>query len=166
VYFRSTYLYICRRRTNKQHHLNHQRIQEFIVNSLFTSSSNRCYPSSAKVNGIPICQSPSIQEIPLFLALDPSVLHFEAVLKFNVELLTTALGNIAVPVPAYRPCSPGPVVGMACAIHGNEVNDIPIIQKLFNNISIPALNIPGFLDSIRCFDGQDQGEQRAGPHGS
>jgi predicted deacylase len=72
------------------------------------------------------------------------------------------------------------VVGITCAIHGNKVNVIPIIQKLFNNIShpttpkstagreqsvlsvirgiviaIPVLNVPGFLDSTRCFDGQD-----------
>lgn len=87
----------------------------------------------------------------------------------------TALGPIKVPIFAYRGSTPGPTVGIVGAIHGNEVNGIPVIQQIFaqldaklgsNNrskevtfagtiVGVPVLNVPGFLDSVRSFDGHD-----------
>ena len=34
---------------------------------------------------------------------------------------------------------PGPTVGIAAAIHGNELNGIPVIQRLFREIDVKQL---------------------------
>ncbi|CAI7654688.1 unnamed protein product [Penicillium manginii] len=90
-----------------------------------------------------------------------------------LNISTSALGPVNVPVFAYRGSAPGPTVGIIGAIHGNEVNGIPVIQQVFARleekirsefasetiagtlIGIPVLNVPGFLDSVRSFDGHD-----------
>lgn len=93
--------------------------------------------------------------------------------KFWLNISVSALGPVNVPVFAYRGFAPGPTVGIIGAIHGNEVNGIPVIQQIFARlekslrsggvvgtitgtlIGIPVLNVPGFLDSVRSFDGHD-----------
>ncbi|KAJ5989660.1 hypothetical protein N7481_004870 [Penicillium waksmanii] len=90
-----------------------------------------------------------------------------------LNISVSALGPVNVPVFAYRGSAPGPTVGIIGAIHGNEVNGIPVIQQIFARleerlrsegavrtikgtlIGIPVLNVPGFLDSVRSFDGHD-----------
>jgi len=60
----------------------------------------------------------------------------------------------------------GQVLGLTSAIHGNELNGIPVIHRLFQEldvdelggtlVAIPVLNPPGFLRHLREFsDGQD-----------
>lgn len=90
-----------------------------------------------------------------------------------LNVSVSALGPINVPIFALRGSAPGPTVGVIGAIHGNEVNGIPVIQQIFARleerfqneeggttisgtlIGIPVLNVPGFLDSVRSFDGHD-----------
>jgi hypothetical protein len=61
---------------------------------------------------------------------------------------------------------PGPIVGITAAVHGNEVNGIPTIHRLYRRLSPKALkgtvvavapvNLPGFLRNQREFsDGKD-----------
>ncbi|MDJ0838360.1 MAG: succinylglutamate desuccinylase/aspartoacylase family protein [Acidobacteriota bacterium] len=67
-----------------------------------------------------------------------------------------------IPVLAARGEKPGPVFGITAAIHGNEVNGIPVIHKLLNNIDlsklrgtlvcIPVVNVPGMLMGTRAFN--------------
>jgi predicted deacylase len=55
----------------------------------------------------------------------------------------------------------GPVLGITAALHGNEINGIPLIHQLFREldvrtlagtvVAIPVLNTPGFLRHQRGF---------------
>lgn len=124
--------------------------------------------------------------LPVFKSLDIKILPFDAVSKFFINITPCAIGSVDVPVYAYRSSKPGPVVGITCAIHGNEVNGIPVIQRLFSRIErgtthrhcdaqeisedgeeslevncgtiigIPVVNVPGFLASMRCFDDESK----------
>lgn len=121
----------------------------------------------------------STNSIPLLTSLDISTLPMEKVSKFYLAVTSNALGTVNVPVFAFRSARKGPVFGITCAIHGNEVNGIPVIQKLFEDIDtaannntnsltetlrvdcgtvigIPVVNVPGFLASIRCFDDESK----------
>ncbi|KAJ5518798.1 hypothetical protein N7453_001220 [Penicillium expansum] len=95
--------------------------------------------------------------------------------KLEKRLLTVsanALGPVAIPIYVYRSSIPGPTIGITSAIHGNEVNGVAVIQQMFDRLEnacaeaeenpvvgtifgIPVLNVPGFLNSVRSFDGQD-----------
>ncbi|KFY38370.1 hypothetical protein V495_06614 [Pseudogymnoascus sp. VKM F-4514 (FW-929)] len=120
--------------------------------------------------------------LPVFNSLDIEALPVDTVSKFFITIAPGALGTVDVPVYAYRSSKPGPVVGITCAIHGNEVNGIPVIQRLFSRIErqtthqqsnaqgtsegrqesltvdcgtiigIPVVNVPGFVASMRYFD--------------
>lgn len=108
-----------------------------------------------------------------------SAIPTDTVCRFQLSLTSTALGTVDIPIFALRSKEPGPVVGVTCAVHGNEVNGIPVVQRLFRDmtteasnghgashlsdsepfriergtvIGIPVVNVPGFLASIRCFD--------------
>lgn len=66
---------------------------------------------------------------------------------------------IRVPVLVARGSVPGPVLGITAAVHGNEVNGIPVIQKLFGGldsstlrgtvIGCPIMNMPAYLSNTR-----------------
>lgn len=121
------------------------------------------------------------EAVPVLASLDLASLPLDTLCKFSVSITPSALGSIDVPIFAYRSSNPGPVIGITCAIHGNEVNGIPVIQKLFADIEqglnadsvsspvqdalkvecgtiigIPVVNVPGFLASIRCFDDESK----------
>jgi predicted deacylase len=60
----------------------------------------------------------------------------------------------------------GPVLGITAAVHGNELNGLPVIQRLFETLDVTHLrgtvvgvlvvNVPGLLMGIRKFnDGVD-----------
>lgn len=74
--------------------------------------------------------------------------------------------ELRIPVRVFKGHHPGPVVGITAAIHGNEVNGIPTIHRLFRRLSPPSLrgtvvaaapvNLPGYLRNQREFsDGKD-----------
>jgi predicted deacylase len=119
--------------------------------------------------------------VPVLHDLDISSLPTGTVSKFSLVISPNALDTVNIPVFAYRSGRPGPIVGITCAIHGNEVNGIPVIQRLFADIEgglkaddatigskkifkvdcgtiigIPVVNVPGFLTSNRCFDDESK----------
>ena len=121
--------------------------------------------------------------VPNFDVLDIDNLPFNTVSKISVTISRSALGAVDVPVFVYRSRNPGPVIGITSAIHGNEVNGVAVIQKLFASIeqehsssaegmiadgcgnlridcgtivAVPVVNVPGFLASIRCFDDESK----------
>lgn len=59
--------------------------------------------------------------------------------RFSLEVMRDPLSNpVCIPVMVSRGSSEGPVFGITAAVHGNEVNGIPIIQRLFAELD-PAL---------------------------
>ena len=84
-----------------------------------------------------------------------------------LKLISDGFGSpINVPVMVARGIGDGPVLGVTAAVHGNELNGVSVIQRLFNEIDtkelrgtivgIPVANIPAFIRKKRRFnDGVD-----------
>jgi len=89
------------------------------------------------------------------------------IMRYWVHLISDAMGNpVRVPVIVARGMKEGPVLGVTAAVHGNELNGIPAIQRLFNEldvnelrgtiVGVPVVNIPSFMRRKRRFnDGTD-----------
>ncbi|GLR20084.1 succinylglutamate desuccinylase/aspartoacylase family protein [Portibacter lacus] len=87
--------------------------------------------------------------------------------KFWFDLVSGPFGNpISLPVIIVKGSEPGPTVGITAAVHGNELNGIPVIHKFIdsidpvlfkgNIIAIPVVNVPSFMNKKRRFiDGTD-----------
>ncbi|KAI8324765.1 hypothetical protein GQ54DRAFT_295933 [Martensiomyces pterosporus] len=111
--------------------------------------------------------------------LDLSAFPVGQVSRVWVALAEDGLGlPIRVPVIIAKGSTEGPVVGITAALHGNELNGIPLIHRLFNELSpeslhgtlvaVPVANSPGFLMSQRGYtDGTDLNRVMPGkPNGS
>lgn len=87
--------------------------------------------------------------------------------NLKVETVGDALAaDIHVPVIVARGAEDGPVFGISAAVHGNELNGIPAIHRLLQEIelhelrgtimAVPVVNVPGYLRNQRVFnDGND-----------
>ncbi|CAJ0645855.1 7968_t:CDS:2 [Entrophospora sp. SA101] len=118
--------------------------------------------------------------IPTINSLDLDVLPNGKVSMLWVVLAEDGLSlPIKVPVMVAKGVKDGPVVGLTAALHGNELNGIPLIHRLMsqdlncNNlhgvvVSVPVANVPGYLAGQRTFsDGQDLNRVMPGkPNGS
>ncbi len=99
--------------------------------------------------------------------LDPERYPREEISKFWVPLFQEATGRpVEVPFLIARGRLDGPVIGIASAVHGNELNGIRIIHHLLETLDLkalrgsvlcaPVVNIPAFKDGSRLFpDGLD-----------
>lgn len=84
-----------------------------------------------------------------------------------IKLVDDAAGrDLAIPVLVARGRREGPVLGVTAAVHGNELNGIPTIHRLFRSVdpdelkgtivAVPVVNLPGYLEHEREFaDGTD-----------
>jgi predicted deacylase len=84
-----------------------------------------------------------------------------------LHIVSNGIGQpILVPVIIGKGIKDGPVLGVTAVVHGNELNGMPVIQRLFNSIDltklsgtiigIPVVNVPSILVSERRFiDGAD-----------
>ena len=83
--------------------------------------------------------------------------------RYWVHIVSSGMGQpILVPVLVAKGMQPGPVLGLTAVIHGNELNGLPIVQKVFQLINpqalrgtlvgVPVLNVPGFLMNQRYFN--------------
>jgi len=87
--------------------------------------------------------------------------------RYWLEVVEDGMGvPIRVPIMVAKGNEDGPVVGITAAVHGNELNGIPVIQRLFNEIDplslkgmvigVPIVNVPSYLNKTRRFlDGVD-----------
>lgn len=87
--------------------------------------------------------------------------------RFWLELVSDGMGQpIEIPILIAKGIEDGPIVGLTAAIHGNELNGIPVIQRLFREldieqmkgivVGIPIVNAPSLLRKRRRFlDGTD-----------
>ncbi|KCV68412.1 hypothetical protein H696_04706 [Fonticula alba] len=108
-----------------------------------------------------------IESVPTFTTLDLNSLPSGRVSRMWIALATDGLGlPIRVPVMVAKGVKRGPVLGITAALHGNELNGIPLIHRLFREIDCTELsgclvavsiaNPPGFLRQQRGYlDGSD-----------
>ncbi|MFT6397938.1 MAG: putative deacylase [Bradymonadia bacterium] len=87
--------------------------------------------------------------------------------RLAIQLSQDALGRaVRVPVIVVRGRRSGPVFGVTSALHGNEVNGIPVVHRLVETLNphvlrgtvvvCPVLNVSGFMANQREFrDGTD-----------
>lgn len=95
-------------------------------------------------------------------AIEPGKLH-----RQWLRIVTDGIGQpVQIPVLVARGVQDGPVLGVTAALHGNELNGIPVIQRLFREINLEnlkgtvvgllILNVPSLLRKKRRFiDGTD-----------
>jgi len=86
---------------------------------------------------------------------------------FWLKIVSDGFSNpISIPVMVARGVEDGPTLGLTAAVHGNELNGVPVIQRLFDEIDvtelkgtivgIPVVNVPSFMRKKRRFnDGVD-----------
>ncbi len=91
----------------------------------------------------------------------------ESIRHYWIDLITDGLGTpIRLPIMVARGKEDFPILGVTAAVHGNELNGISVIQRLFNEINpselkgvivgIPVVNIPSYIRHKRRFnDGVD-----------
>ncbi|TXB61617.1 succinylglutamate desuccinylase/aspartoacylase family protein [Phaeodactylibacter luteus] len=87
--------------------------------------------------------------------------------RFWLPVVQDGIGMpVRLPVMVARGKEPGPVLGLTAALHGNELNGIPVIQQLFREIDceqlkgtvvgVLVMNVPGLMLQQRKFnDGVD-----------
>ncbi len=82
--------------------------------------------------------------------------------RFQLEIMRDPLSTpVCIPVMVARGAEPGPVFGVTAAVHGNEVNGIAVIQRLFaaldpnelrgTVVGVPIVSIYAFLAATRTF---------------
>lgn len=94
--------------------------------------------------------------------LEPESLPAGHITRLMLEVGHDALSRpMQLPVLVARGSKPGPVFGLTAALHGNELNGIPVIQRLFSRldprklhgtvVGVIVVNIPGYLNHERYF---------------
>ncbi len=82
--------------------------------------------------------------------------------RFWVKIVSDGMGRaISAPVLVARGRREGPTLGLTAAVHGNELNGIPIIQRLFSEldpenlrgtlVGVPVVNVPSLMRQQRRF---------------
>jgi len=107
---------------------------------------------------------PNARRVP---SLDLDSLPLGSVTRLLVAVSEDALGgSIRLPVLVARGRRPGPVLGLTAALHGNELNGIPVLHRLTRALDLDLLrgtvvgvvvfNAPALLRNQRVFpDGRD-----------
>lgn len=107
------------------------------------------------------------KEIPTILKFNLEDTPPQTIKKFWLRIISDPLGNpVSIPVIVARGKEDFPILGLTAAVHGNELNGIPVIQRLFGEIDvkelkgvivgIPVVNIPSYMRKKRRFnDGVD-----------
>ena len=93
--------------------------------------------------------------------IKPGISHFW------LKVVTNIFGNdIKIPLMVAKGKKKGPVFGITALVHGDELNGLSVIQKVFDRLDLenlkgtiiasPIINVPGFLARKREFsDGRD-----------
>lgn len=87
--------------------------------------------------------------------------------NFRLRIISDAFGDpVSIAVMVAKGEKDGPTLGVTAAVHGNELNGIPVIHRLFESIDtselsgtiigVPVVNVPSFMRNKRRFpDGVD-----------
>jgi len=107
------------------------------------------------------------QQVSVISELDLKALPPGQISRHWLHLVTDGMGMpVYVPIMVARGQEDGPILGLTAAVHGNEINGIPVIQRLFREIDPTRLrgtvvgvlvtNVPSLLLKQRRFiDGTD-----------
>ncbi len=107
------------------------------------------------------------RDIPIVLEFNIEDTPRQSIRHYWLKIISDGLGSpISVPLMVARGKEDFPILGLTAAVHGNELNGIPVIQRLFNEIDVadlkgtivgvPVVNIPSFIRKKRRFnDGVD-----------
>ena len=94
--------------------------------------------------------------------LDLSTVQPGTIQKFWFHIVSDGMGRpIHLPIIVARGCTDGDILGVTAAVHGNELNGIPVVQRLFKEldptrlkgyiVGVPVMNSPAFLNKKRRF---------------
>lgn len=90
-----------------------------------------------------------------------------AITRYWLDVVSDAIGlPVRIPIMVARGKQDGKTIGLTAAVHGNELNGIKVIQRLFkeidinelkgNIVGVPVVNAPSLLRRQRRFiDGSD-----------
>jgi predicted deacylase len=111
---------------------------------------------------------PSEKQKPIDVdSLDLDSLPCRSMTRLRVALVTNGIGDsIRIPVIVVKGIEENPIVGITAAVHGDELNGLPIIFGFINDlnpwnlrgtvIAVPVVNTQGFLLNSRYMgDGVD-----------
>lgn len=105
--------------------------------------------------------------VPIIKELNVKLAAKGEISRYWLQIATDGMGvPIHIPIIVARGKKEGKILGLTAAIHGNELNGIPVVQRLFKElnvgelqgiiIGVPAINIPSLLRKKRRFiDGTD-----------
>lgn len=111
--------------------------------------------------------TPNYSDVPTLKKLELSEAPKGKISRYWVHIVSDGMGQpVFVPVIVAKGNEAGPIMGVTAVVHGNELNGLPVVQKIFQTIEveklrgtlvgIPVVNVPGFLQNQRFFsDGQD-----------
>lgn len=106
-------------------------------------------------------------DIPVIDELQIAEAPIGQITRYWLHIVSDVMGvPVRIPVIVARGQYPGPTLGLTAAVHGNELNGIPVIQKIFREIDvnvlkgtivgIPVVNVPALVRRKRRFlDGTD-----------
>ncbi len=107
------------------------------------------------------------QNIPIIQTLKVKEVPKGTISRYWLNLVTDGMGQpVQIPIIVARGYQDGKVLGLTAAVHGNELNGIPVIQRIFGEIDInelkgtivgvPVVNVPSLHRKRRRFiDGTD-----------
>ncbi|MCB0520396.1 MAG: succinylglutamate desuccinylase/aspartoacylase family protein [Saprospiraceae bacterium] len=105
---------------------------------------------------IPVIEDLKLQDIP-----------YGTKQRFFLHIVSDGMGMpVYLPIIVAKGTEDGPVLGLTAAVHGNELNGIPVVQRIMHEIDvsklrgtvvgIPVSNVPSLLRRTRRFlDGND-----------
>ena len=107
------------------------------------------------------------QDIPTIHSLDAVDQPAATIRKYWLRIISDGLGEpVRLPILVARGNADGPTLGITAAVHGDELNGIRVIQRLFADLDVSNLrgtiigvlvvNVPAFLRQTRVYtDGFD-----------
>ncbi len=108
-----------------------------------------------------------MQDAQVIKALNIEKIPRGCISRYWLEIVEDSIGNpINIPLIVAKGEEDGKTIGLTAAVHGNELNGIPVIQRIFNEIDTkvlkgtiigaPIINVPSYLRKKRRFlDGVD-----------
>ncbi len=106
-------------------------------------------------------------EPPTILSLDEIDQPAASIRRYWLRIISDGLGEpVRIPIICARGSEEGPTLGVSAAVHGDELNGIRVIQRLFADLDVNTLrgsiigvlvvNVPAFLRQTRVYtDGFD-----------